>query len=144
LIESLDENNVSLNARKLVEQELRKYHETIKHIELRRQEILYDNTGPDVVGGGRSNIPGNPTLRKATALDSDRKLRNLTNVVEAIEYVWTGLDDTKKQLVKLYYWTRPQTLTLEGVAQHLHIGLRTAKRYRYEILRDIAVQLGWR
>jgi RinA family phage transcriptional activator len=144
LLNSIDDNRVSLDTRRHVEQELRAYHETLKLITLRRQEILYNSTGPDEVGGGRSNLPGDPTARKATALDTDRKLRSMNEIVQAIDYVWTGLDDTKKQMVKLCYWTRPQTLTLEGVAQQLHIGLRTAKRYRYEILCEIALYLGWR
>lgn len=141
--ELIKDLNISLESRKLVERELRIYHETVKEIALRRQEILHDSTGPDEIGG-KSNLPGDPTARKVTALDSDRKLRNLVRIVEAIEYVWIGLDDNKKQLVKLYYWTRPRTLTIDGIAQKLHIGKRTADRYRYEITRDIALHLGWR
>ncbi|MDT2247866.1 hypothetical protein P7H16_14335 [Paenibacillus larvae] len=47
-------------------------------------------------------------------------------------------------MIKLRYWTRPQTLTWEGVAQRIEKDRTTAIRWRNEIIREIANRIGWR
>lgn len=139
-----DELRLSKESFQHIEKELRLYHQTMKRISLRREEILYSHIETDTnIGGGKSNLPGDPTYRKASALESDIKLAEMNRIITAIDYVWSGLTDEKKQLVKLYYWTRPQTLTWEGVALKLHVTSRTAKRWRNEVIRQIATFLGW-
>ena len=136
---------LSLGARKYTEQEIRGYHQTLKEIEIRRQEIMHPYRETDTnVGGGKSNLPGDPTGRIGTALTADLKLKNLEHVIESIDYVWQDLPDEKKQFVKLYYWTRPQRYTLEGVAIKLSISDRTAKRWRTEFVERVADQIGLR
>jgi RinA family phage transcriptional activator len=111
---------------------------------IRREEILFTHIETDTnVGGGKSNSPSDPTYKKASALESDIKLKEMQRIAEAIEYVWSGLDDDKKKLLKLYYWTRPQTLTWEGIAIQLHVTSRTAKRWRNQVIKQIASFLGW-
>ena len=128
-----------------VESELEMYHQTKKDIMLKREEILYPHVPTDAnVGGGRSNLPGDPTARKGTALEGDRTLKSLTQIVDVIDYVYSGLDDEKKELVKLMYWTKPKTLTRHGVAIKLNVTVRTVNRWRREIIYAIAALMGWR
>jgi RinA family phage transcriptional activator len=68
----------------------------------------------------------------------------LESTVEAIENVYNRLPEEKKLLVNIYYWTRPQTLSWEGVAQKLHVSRKTAFNWRDEIIWAISEQLGWR
>lgn len=132
-------------ARNYTEQEIRGYHQTLKEIEIRREEILHPYRETDTnVGGGKSNLPGDPTGRIGTALTADLKLHNLERIIESIDYIWQDLPDEKKQFIKLYYWTRPQRYTLEGVAIKLSISDRTAKRWRTEILERVADKIGLR
>lgn len=129
---------------KHIESELRHYHETLREIALLREEILYGQAEQDDnIGGGKSNLPGNPTERKAIALVSNRRLENLERVVQVINYVYGALPDEKKKLVQLKYWDRPQTLTWDGIALKLNVSRITAVRWRSEIVQDIAVLLGW-
>lgn len=129
---------------KHVESELHHYHETLREISLLREEILYaTKEQDDNVGGGRSNLPGDPTAQKAIALTSSRRLDNLERVVQVIQYVYNGLPDEKKRLVQMKYWDRPQTLTWDGIAMNLNVSRITAVRWRQEIVQTIATFLGW-
>ena len=128
-----------------VESELYSYHETRKEIIRLKNEILYGSTPADEnVGGGRSNLPSDPTGEIAVLLTSHKKLEQLERIVNAIESVVEGLPEKKKEMIKLRYWTRPQTLTWEGVAQRIEKDRTTAIRWRNEIIREIANRIGWR
>jgi RinA family phage transcriptional activator len=67
----------------------------------------------------------------------------MERVAEAIRTVFEGLDEDKKRLVQLKYWTKPQTLTWEGIAQQLRISRAQAFRWREQIICEIASHLGW-
>jgi RinA family phage transcriptional activator len=130
--------------RKHIEEEIEDYHLTLKQIQIRREELLHPHQDMDTnIGGGRSNLPGDPTGQKGTALTEDVRLRNLEQVTNGIEQVWQDLTDEKKLFVKLFYWTRPKKYTLEGVAMKLSISYPTAKRWRNEIVQKVAKRIGW-
>jgi RinA family phage transcriptional activator len=130
---------------KHIESELYSYHDTLKEINELRKDIMFCNENEDEnIGGGRNNIPSSPTERIATRLATHKRLTRLEEVANSIEKVYTGLPDDYQKLIKLKYWTRPQTLTWDGIARRLHIGRMTAFRYRDEIIHTISEVLGWR
>lgn len=126
-----------------VESELFAYHETRKEIVRLKNEILHSSSSADEnVGGGRGNLPGDPTSRTAILLTSHKKLEQLQNIVDAIESVVEKLTDEKKRLVCLRYWEK--RLTWDGIAAELHVSRRQAMRWRDEIVRAVAEKIGWR
>lgn len=128
-----------------IESELYSYKDTLKEIENLRKDIMYCNDNDDEnTGGGRNNLPSSPTERIATRLATHKQLRNLEEIANAIEKVYTGLPDEYQQLVKIKYWKRPQTLTWEGIAAELHVNRTTAIRWRDSIVKAVAEVLGWR
>lgn len=129
---------------KHVESELFAYHDTRKEIIRLRNDIMYGREPKDNIGSGRSSLPSDPTGRVVSMLSSHKKLNYLESTVEAIENVYNRLPEDKKRLVNIYYWTRPQMLSWEGVAQKLHVSRKTAFNWRDEIIWAIADQLGWR
>jgi len=130
---------------KHIEAELYHYHDTLREIEKLRKELIFANTGPDEnVGGSSGNLPGNPTERIGTKLATHKRLNQLEEIVSAIERVYERLPDDYKRLVELKYWTKPQLLTWDGIADKLHISKRQAMRWRDEIVSAIAEALGWR
>jgi RinA family phage transcriptional activator len=133
------------SAFKHVEGELFSYHDTRKELIRLRNEILYGSHVEDEnIGGGRSNLPGDPTGRKVTTLVSHKKLQHLEMIVESIESIYDRLPEHKKRVVNLYYWTRPQTLTWEGIAQKCNISRRQALVWRDEVIYSISELIGWR
>lgn len=128
-----------------IESELYAYHETRKEIVRLKNDILHGSgIGDENVGGGRSNLPGDPTGRTATLMMSHRKIEQLERIVDAIESVVDRLPDEKRKLVELRYWTKPQTLTWEGIARKINVSRRQAFNWRDEIIRAIADKIGWR
>ena len=128
-----------------VESELFHYHETKREIERMKQDILLGTSSFDEnVGGGKSNLPGDPTASKAIAMISNRQLEQMHRIVKAIEFIVEGLPDEKKKLVELKYWTRPQTLTWDGIAMRLNCSRRSALIWREEIVTAIGNHIGWK
>lgn len=132
---------------KHIEQELYLFHDTKKRIAQIREELMTSAPKFDNIGGGRSNLPGDPTgnlaVKLVQALDTDKELAVMTEIVEAIEHVYETANETEKKLIRMFYWTRPQTLTLEGMSQKMYISARHIRRIRYGIACRIATLIGW-
>lgn len=129
---------------KHIESELYDYHDTLKRIQYRRQEILSAKSVDENTGGGKSNIPSRPTEQLATRLVSDLQLQELERIAGAIEHVYNICDDERKKLIRMKYWTKPQTKTWEGIAQDLHISRRQAFNWRDQVVQAVGERLGWR
>jgi len=128
-----------------VESELFAYHDTQREIVRLKNEILHGKGNDDEnVGGGRSSMPSDPTGRTAVLLTSHKKLEQLQNITDAIESVINRLPNDKRRMIELRYWTRPQTLTWDGIADKLHVSRRTALNWRDEIIQAVALRAGWR
>lgn len=129
---------------KHAEDELIAYHDTRKKIIQLRNEILFNKSSDDEnIGGGRSSTPSDPTGRTATALLTNKKLTHLEEVIIAIDSVYNRLPPEKQRLVNIVYWTRPQMLSWDGIANKMHIGRRTAFNWRDEIIYALVYELGW-
>lgn len=129
---------------KHIEAELYDYHESLKRIKERKEEIMYSSSLDENKGGANSaRVPNSPTERIATMLVMDKRLRELERITEAIETVYQSLDVERKKLIRLKYWTKPQTLTWEGIALKLNVSRATVFRWREEIVNTIAEKLGW-
>lgn len=127
-----------------IESELFAYHETRQEIVRLKNEILYGKSYFENTGGGRSNLPGDPTGRTATLLTTHRELENLQRIVDAIESVYESLPEDKQRLVQLKYWSKPQTRTWDGIAMEMSTHRVTLIRWRNDIVKAIALKLGWR
>jgi len=129
---------------KHIEAELYDYHESLKRIKERKEEIMYSSSLDENKGGVNSaRVPNSPTERIATMLVMDKRLRELERITEAIETVYQSLDVERKKLIRLKYWTKPQTLTWEGIALKLNVSRATVFRWREEVVNAIAEKLGW-
>lgn len=129
---------------KHVEVELSAYHETRKEMIRLRNEILYTRPSDENVGGGRSSLPGDPTGRAVTAVLSNKRLQHLESIVDAIEGVYNRLPPEKQRLINVVYWTKPQMLSWDGIAQKLNVSRKTAFNWRDEVVYAIGDQLGWK
>ena len=128
-----------------IESELFSYNDTLKEIQALRNEIMFTKENADEnIGGGRSSLPSSPTENAAVKLAANKRLNNLEEIARAIEEVYNISNSEYKNLIRLKYWTRPQTKTWEGIAAELHISRRQALRWRDQIIQAIAEVLGWR
>lgn len=128
---------------KHIEAELYAYKDTVKEIEKLRQEILYGYKPTDESGIRGSGI-SRPTEQLATRLVTNKQLRNLEEIVYAIESVYDMLDDTQKKLVSIKYFNKNNSLNWLGIAEKCNIHEQTAYKYRRMIIYAIAEKVGWR
>lgn len=126
-----------------IEAELYDYHDTLKRIKNRRDAILHDSPSEELVGG-RSNLPSDPTGSVVSQMMADKQLQELERIASAVEHVYNICDDDRKKLIRLKYWTKPQTRSWEGIAQELKVSRATSFRWRDEIVQAIGEVLGWR
>jgi RinA family phage transcriptional activator len=128
---------------KHVEAELYAFHDTKKEILRLREQIIFGSTHNDEnVGGGRSSEPGRPTERIATRLTTNRRLRNLEEIEQAIESTLDMLDGSQLKMVKLKYFSK-RRLSWQYIADECHIHEQTAYKYRRMIVQAIAEKIGW-
>lgn len=127
-----------------IESELFAYHETRQEIVRLKNDLLYGSSDSEATGGGRGNLPGDPTGRTATLMITHRRIEQLERISEAIESVYEALPEDKKKFVYLRYWKKPQLLTWDGIAAELNVSRRQAFRWREEVIWAISSKLGWR
>lgn len=126
---------------KYIESEIKHYYKTLEEYRNRRQELLHDRNGPDQVGG-QSNLPSSTTERYALRLMDDRRITRLRTTVDAIETVIDSCNCEQKRFINLYFFKRPQTKTMDGIAEELNISRRTLFRMRDEVVYTVAQLMG--
>lgn len=132
---------------KHIEAEWYNYHATLKEIANLREEIMYpmqEQEDINIVKGSNSvRQPGDPTERIATRLTTNKRIKHLEDIVNAIESVYNALPDDYKKLVRIKYWSK-QDLNWEGIALKLNVSKRQSLRWRDTIIQATVEILGWR
>lgn len=121
-----------------IEQEVIAYHDTKKEIIKIKDDIISRSSGYKMA------LIDDPTGNAATLLATHKQLEQFIQVTDAIEWALIRLPDERRRLIDLRYWTIPQTLTWDGIADELNVTVRTAFRWRDEFIWSIAKRLGWR
>lgn len=132
---------------KHIEAELYGYPDTKREIQKRREEIMYPfDEEPEqiniVKGANSVREAGRPTERIATRLMMDKKLRNLEEIVEAIDDAFEQVSDDHRSVVRTAYWER-RGLNWEQVADKCNMHRNTVRKYRNEFVYLVANKIGW-
>lgn len=124
-----------------IEAELCAYHDNLRMVALRKEEILEGSPAPPD-GMPRGSEISNPTESKALKLMTSRAVFCVERRLEAIKKVLDRYDGdpTMKKLIELNYFKRE--LTPIGIMKELHISRRTFYRRRRELLERLAYELG--
>lgn len=128
---------------KYLEDELFSYPGMDKHIRSIREEIINPWKEQDTnIGGGRANNNVSTVEVKATRLVNDKRLKRMQEVKQAIETIYVEADHNQRKMLDVYYFTRPRTLTIDGVAQKMNVSRRTVFNIRKKLLKQLADELG--
>lgn len=126
---------------KYVESEIQAYIETKAEYSRLQDDILHSAPISDDSAIRASGI-SDRTASIAIELVNNARLQRLKNVIDAIDYVYSSLQDHKKELIQIRYWNRPQTLTWDGIALELNASRISVLRWRNEIVIAISDRLG--
>ena len=132
--------------KKIIEWELRNYHNTVCELAMMREEII-DGGGAIQYDAIRVQCgPGNPTENKVMRLRSSVALREMERRVEAIGYLLHGLanhpEKGRLRLIEMKYFEN--RYTDDGICEQLKISKATFYNWRNESLNIIADRLGYR
>lgn len=129
---------------KKTEAEWFNYHQTVKEIKLLEDAIMHPYKERDNnIGGGQTNIPGDPTYRTASRLTRHKQLNYLREIASAIETVYNELPEDHKRLVHVRYWAR-ESYTWDEIVEKCDVSRRQAFRWRDAIIHATIEVLGWR
>ncbi|MCG1213942.1 transcriptional regulator [Staphylococcus epidermidis] len=126
-----------------LESELSNYKYIDKDIARVREEVLNPWQPTDTNIGGEhvhSNI--SVTEIKATRVVNDRRLSQLARMKSAIDIVYQTSSKESQKLMDIYYFKKPRTLNLTGVAQEICVSKSNAYEMRKDILTRLADELG--
>jgi RinA family phage transcriptional activator len=124
-----------------IEAELRDYNDTLRAIGEDRNELLHESPAHDSIGGSSYDI-GNPTQARVIKIMTNKRIRRMEQTCLAIEKVLNRLPEDKYKLIELRYWTKPQTLTDEGIAREIGIDRATLYRWADGIIKAIGIEMG--
>ncbi len=138
-------NKIKKATFKHIESELYSYKDTKREIAKLRQEILnpYNDDKDENVGSNGTSEPGRPTERMATRLLTHKTLRNLEEIVEAIDYAYDLVSEDHRKVIYAKYWSNKR-LNWDGVALETNMHRNTAMKLRKEVVMLIADKIGWR
>lgn len=127
-----------------IEAELRDYHKTKKDLEEAKEDIASEGIIPTM-----SHAQSGPTYKinratesKAMKLVTNKRIKRMEDVINAIDIVLGELPEDRIELIELKYWQRPRKLTDAGIWTRLSIDRSTFYRWDYGIKIAIAVELG--
>jgi RinA family phage transcriptional activator len=132
---------LSRHIKAYIEAELRDYHQTKHELEELKSDLI--NMSPNPPDGmPRGGTTGNPTEGKCIRLITNKRIRHMEKVIDCIKIITDELPPEKYELVRLKYWTRPQTLTDAGIAQQIGCDRSTLWRWNSDIITAIGIELG--
>ena len=127
-----------------IEAELYAYSNSKKEIKNIREQIMNSSDRASCFPGRNSaRVPSRTTEMIATRLTTDKRLRNLEEIVDAIELTYEELPHTHKKIIELKYWSYNRN-TWEAIADMCYIHRNTVRKYRDEIIALIAAKVGWK
>ena len=136
---NMNKSKLSKAKRRYLEEEIRYFHASKRELQILRRDIMqgavYQSADDNVWIGSDS--------RTRAPYNCLRRIQRLENIVQAIEEVFQILTKEQRTLVKYVFWTQPQTLTMEGIAQQIHLSRRTLYRKKDELLALVGEKLGY-
>ena len=126
---------------KIIELIIRRYPDKKKEYEEYISDIMSSTTGDGYQGTSESNKPQSITEAKALKMTSAHADR-IKKEIEAVEFVYNGLPDEEKKVMRERYWTnRRRNVPYLKMTQNSY-SERQMKRIVYKIICQVGRYLG--
>ncbi|AVQ34412.1 transcriptional regulator [Staphylococcus muscae] len=128
-----------------IESEIYNLESTKREIKRLRLEILNPSKAIDeniVYGPLQSGEPTRTTELMATRLMTNKMLRNMEEMVHAIEYAYSKLPDEYKKVIYLKYWEPNRRMKMEHIADECNMHRNTAGKIRKNFVKAVAYEVG--
>ena len=139
------DRNIRLANERVIEAEVRNYHQTLQTLRELEESIALPGQVGDLSEQVATTEPGDPTPSRAIRMMTSAQLLEIRRRVEAIEYmlrvVKASPEPARYDLIRLAYWDGRYTVI--GICDQLKISKTTYYRWRREALQLVAERLGW-
>ncbi len=132
-------STMSLRVKNMVEWHLEHYWQDKQNIDQYWNDSIPSPT-PHYTEGHSGNAERS-TEATVLKIASSPYIAQTERSIKAIERVLNSADEIDRKLVRLIYWQ--QAYTVEGAAWAAHISKSTAYRHINDVLRKIALELGY-
>lgn len=129
---------------KFAEKQVRNYPRLKKQLEELANDITLATPAFDDNGGGRSNIPSDPTGRTVLLILNDARIKHLEMWIEAIERSFSELDSQKQQFVRKAYWESGDNASWKEKAIRCSLTYPTLNRWRRGFILRVCQEAGVR
>lgn len=129
---------------KLAEKMVRDYARNKKVLDQLVKDIQLSTPTFDDNGGGRSNIPSNPTERTVITILNDARIQYLDTWVGAVERTFRALDEDKQRFVRIAYWECTSDISWKEQAVRCSLTYPTLNRWRKAIILRVCQEVGAR
>ena len=130
---------------KYIESEIYNLYENKKEINRLRMEILNPTKEIDtniIYGPLQKGEPVRTTEIMATRLLTNKMLRNLEEMVEAVEFVYSKLPDDHKKVIQLKYWNKDKKMKMEQIGDECHMHRNTVTMIRKNFVKAVSIHVG--
>ncbi|EHJ08426.1 transcriptional regulator [Staphylococcus simiae] len=130
---------------KYIESEIYNLQENKKEINRLRLEILnpLKETDTNIIYGPlQKGEPVRTTELMATRLLTNKMLRNLEEMVEAVESEYERLPEEHKKVIRLKYWNKDRKLKMEQIGEECHMHRNTVTTIRRNYVKAVAMHVG--
>lgn len=129
---------------KFAEKQVRTYPKLKKQLEDMANDFRLATPVHDDNGGGRSNIPSNPTERTVIAILNDARINHLQTWIDAVEVAFRELDDDKQRFVRQAYWECDSNASWKEKAIRCSLTYPTLNRWRRGFILRVCQEAGVR
>lgn len=128
---------------RFLEELIEDYYQMDEYISNVEEELRYPwKESDDNIGGGRGSMTSDPTAKKALTVAEDKQLRLLKERKKALDNVINRARPETLEVISLWYWRKPRTLTWDGIAERTNYSRRTCMLLREQFVDDLAKELG--
>ena len=126
---------------RIIEYVIRRYPDKKREYEEYISDIMSNTTGEEYQGTGESDKPQSITEAKALKMTS-AYMDKLKKEIAAVEFVYNGLTDPEKKIMRERYWTdRRRNVPYLKMTQNSY-SERQMKRIVYKIIYQVGRYLG--
>ncbi|TWK08611.1 hypothetical protein CHCC20442_4324 [Bacillus licheniformis] len=119
-----------------------RYQQLDKEIAIRKEELKMQEPDENV-GGGKSNVPGNPIESQIIKEQSDPYIITRQHWKRAIEQVYNDCTEEEQQVLQEKFWSNQNYLSWPEIGERHHFSKTTIYDMRYSILERFAKEIGY-
>ena len=125
---------------RIIELIIRRYPDKKREYEEYISDIMSSSTSDGYNGTGESNKPQSVTEAKAIKMNS-AYADKLKREIEAVEFVYNGLNDEEKKVMRERYWT-DRSRNIPYLKMNTNYSERQMRRIVYKIICQVGRYLG--